>query len=210
MGLGLFGDGAHMPSVSIGAFSRAFKPRSIASSAETCSTAVSGLRSETSGCRVVRVARGFAAAFVARGFAAAFAGGLRVEAALDAGALAAATGGSPAAGLIGADEVAGSAFGDAARETRRRDRPAAPSPAVDLRSAMVPHLHRCRPPPHSSAGTCAVHTRRADPAPRRFSDNPAQYRLSVTAVKGYLGNLLSRELLDFSVVDHAGVRRTAG
>ncbi len=43
---------------------------------------------------------------------------------------------------------------------------------------------------------------------RGLSDNPAQYWLAVTTVKGYLGDLLSRELLEFSVVDHAGVWRT--
>ena len=44
---------------------------------------------------------------------------------------------------------------------------------------------------------------------RGLSDNPAQYWLAVTTVKGYLGDLLGRELLEFSVVDHAGVWHTA-
>jgi glyoxylase-like metal-dependent hydrolase (beta-lactamase superfamily II) len=43
---------------------------------------------------------------------------------------------------------------------------------------------------------------------RGISENPAQYWLAVTTVKGYLGNLLGRGLLEFSVVDHAGVWRT--
>jgi len=44
---------------------------------------------------------------------------------------------------------------------------------------------------------------------RGLSDNPAQYWLAVTTVKGYLGNLLGRGMLQFSVVNHAGVWRTA-
>ena len=44
---------------------------------------------------------------------------------------------------------------------------------------------------------------------RGLSDNPAQYWLAVTTVKGFLGDLLGRELLEFSVVDHAGVWHTA-
>ena len=46
-------------------------------------------------------------------------------------------------------------------------------------------------------------------AERGLSDKPAQYWLAVTTVKGYLGDLLGRGLLEFSVVDHAGVWRTA-
>jgi len=46
-------------------------------------------------------------------------------------------------------------------------------------------------------------------AERGLSDNPAQYWLAVTTVKGYLGDLLGRELLEFAVIDHAGVWRTA-
>ena len=44
---------------------------------------------------------------------------------------------------------------------------------------------------------------------RGLSDNPAQYWLAVTTVKGYLGDLLGRHLLEFSVVNHAGVWKTA-
>lgn len=47
-------------------------------------------------------------------------------------------------------------------------------------------------------------------AERGLSDNPAQYWLAVTTVKGYLGDLLGRGLLEFQVIDHAGVWRTAG
>ena len=43
---------------------------------------------------------------------------------------------------------------------------------------------------------------------RHLSDNPAGYWLAVTTVKGYLGDLLGRGLLDFSVVNHAGVWAT--
>jgi len=43
---------------------------------------------------------------------------------------------------------------------------------------------------------------------RGLSDHPAQYWLAVTTVKGYLGDLLGRGLLEFSVVKHAGVWRT--
>jgi glyoxylase-like metal-dependent hydrolase (beta-lactamase superfamily II) len=44
---------------------------------------------------------------------------------------------------------------------------------------------------------------------RGLSDNAAQYWLAVTTVKGYLGDLLGRKLLEFSVENHAGVWRTA-
>jgi glyoxylase-like metal-dependent hydrolase (beta-lactamase superfamily II) len=44
---------------------------------------------------------------------------------------------------------------------------------------------------------------------RGLSDNPAGYWLAVTTVKGYLGDLLGRGMLEFSVVDHAGVWQTA-
>ena len=43
---------------------------------------------------------------------------------------------------------------------------------------------------------------------RGLSDNPAQYWLAVTTVKGYLGNLLGRRLLEFSVQNHCGVWHT--
>ena len=46
-------------------------------------------------------------------------------------------------------------------------------------------------------------------AERGLSDNPAQYWLAVTTVKGFLGDLLGRGLLEFAVVDHAGTWRTA-
>jgi len=46
-------------------------------------------------------------------------------------------------------------------------------------------------------------------AERGLSDNPAQYWLAVTTVKGYLGDLLNRGELEFSVIDHAGVWKTA-
>ena len=45
---------------------------------------------------------------------------------------------------------------------------------------------------------------------RGLSDNPAQYWLAVTTVKGYLGDLLGRGLLEFSVVDHAGMWKAVG
>ena len=43
---------------------------------------------------------------------------------------------------------------------------------------------------------------------RGLSDNPAQYWLAVTTVKGYLGDLLGRKLLEFSVQDHCGMWHT--
>lgn len=46
-------------------------------------------------------------------------------------------------------------------------------------------------------------------AERGLSEKPAAYWLAVTTVKGYLGNLLGRGLLEFEVVNHAGVWRTA-
>ena len=44
---------------------------------------------------------------------------------------------------------------------------------------------------------------------RRLGDNPAQYWLAVTTVKGFLGNLLGQRQLEFFVRDHAGWWRTA-
>jgi len=58
--------------------------------------------------------------------------------------------------------------------------------------------------PHSTEECIA-----AVSAQRGLSDNPAQYWLAVTTVKGYLGDLLSKGLLEFSVVDHAGMWQTA-
>jgi glyoxylase-like metal-dependent hydrolase (beta-lactamase superfamily II) len=46
-------------------------------------------------------------------------------------------------------------------------------------------------------------------AERGLSDNPAQYWLAVTTVKGFLGDLLGRGQLEFFVRDHAGWWRTA-
>ena len=45
-------------------------------------------------------------------------------------------------------------------------------------------------------------------AARGLSDNPAQYWLAVTTVKGYLGDLLGRKLLEFAVRNHCGVWHT--
>ena len=58
--------------------------------------------------------------------------------------------------------------------------------------------------PHTTEEAIALVSER-----RGLSDNPAQYWLAVTTVKGYLGGLLSRGLLEFSVVNHAGVWHTA-
>ncbi|NTU72110.1 MAG: MBL fold metallo-hydrolase [Coriobacteriia bacterium] len=58
--------------------------------------------------------------------------------------------------------------------------------------------------PHTTEEAIALVSRR-----RGLSANPAGYWLAVTTVKGYLGDLLGRGLLEFSVVDHAGVWRTA-
>ena len=41
-------------------------------------------------------------------------------------------------------------------------------------------------------------------ADRQLSDNPAQYWLAVTTVKGFLGNLLTRGEIDFYVRAHSG------
>lgn len=43
---------------------------------------------------------------------------------------------------------------------------------------------------------------------RGLSDNPAQYWLAVTTVKGFLGDLLNKGALEFFVRDHAGWWRT--
>lgn len=43
---------------------------------------------------------------------------------------------------------------------------------------------------------------------RGLSENPASYWLAVTTIKGYLGNLHGRGLLEFLIRDHAGWWRT--
>jgi glyoxylase-like metal-dependent hydrolase (beta-lactamase superfamily II) len=58
--------------------------------------------------------------------------------------------------------------------------------------------------PHTTEEAIALVSAR-----RGLSENPAGYWLAVTTVKGYLGNLLGRGLLEFSVENHAGVWRTA-
>ena len=58
--------------------------------------------------------------------------------------------------------------------------------------------------PHTTEEAIALVSRR-----RGLSDNPAGYWLAVTTVKGYLGDMLGRGQLEFSVVDHAGVWTTA-
>jgi len=70
----------------------------------------------------------------------------------------------------------------------------------DVEQLLLTELVR----PHTTEEAIALVSRR-----RALSDNPAGYWLAVTTVKGYLGNLLGRGLLEFSVVDHAGVWRTA-
>ena len=45
-------------------------------------------------------------------------------------------------------------------------------------------------------------------AERGLSDNPAQYWLAVTTVKGFLGDLLERERIEFYVRGHVGYWRT--
>jgi glyoxylase-like metal-dependent hydrolase (beta-lactamase superfamily II) len=58
--------------------------------------------------------------------------------------------------------------------------------------------------PHTTEEAIALVSER-----RGLSDNPAQYWLAVTTVKGYLGDLLGRGLLEFSVRNHAGVWEVA-
>ena len=58
--------------------------------------------------------------------------------------------------------------------------------------------------PHTTEEAIALVSRK-----RGLSDNPAGYWLAVTTVKGYLGDLLGRGSLEFSVVDYAGVWTTA-
>jgi len=53
--------------------------------------------------------------------------------------------------------------------------------------------------PHSTEEAIA-----AVSADRGLSDNPAQYWLAVTTVKGYLGDLLARGVIEFYVKEHAG------
>ena len=65
-----------------------------------------------------------------------------------------------------------------------------------IEELLLAELHRA----HTTEEAIALVSER-----RALSDNPAQYWLAVTTVKGYLGNLLGRGLLEFSVVNHAGV-----
>ena len=53
--------------------------------------------------------------------------------------------------------------------------------------------------PHSTEEAIA-----AVSAERGLGDNPAQYWLAVTTVKGYLGDLLARGVIEFYVKEHAG------
>jgi glyoxylase-like metal-dependent hydrolase (beta-lactamase superfamily II) len=53
--------------------------------------------------------------------------------------------------------------------------------------------------PHSTEEAIA-----AVSAERGLSDDPAQYWLAVTTVKGYLGDLLARGVIEFYVKEHAG------
>jgi glyoxylase-like metal-dependent hydrolase (beta-lactamase superfamily II) len=53
--------------------------------------------------------------------------------------------------------------------------------------------------PHSTEEAIA-----AVSAERGLSDDPAQYWLAVTTVKGYLGDLLARGVIEFYVQEHAG------
>jgi glyoxylase-like metal-dependent hydrolase (beta-lactamase superfamily II) len=69
-----------------------------------------------------------------------------------------------------------------------------------IEAMLLTELHS----PHTTEEAIALVSGR-----RGLSDNPAQYWLAVTTVKGFLGNLLGRGLLEFSVIDHAGVWRTA-
>jgi glyoxylase-like metal-dependent hydrolase (beta-lactamase superfamily II) len=59
--------------------------------------------------------------------------------------------------------------------------------------------------PHTTEEAIALVSAR-----RGLSSNPAGYWLAVTTVKGYLGNLLGRGQLEFTVQNHTGVWRTAG
>ena len=70
----------------------------------------------------------------------------------------------------------------------------------DIEQLILCELKR----PHTTEEAIALVSRR-----RGLSDSPAGYWLAVTTVKGFLGNLLGRGKLEFSVVDHAGVWRTA-
>ncbi len=66
------------------------------------------------------------------------------------------------------------------------------------------HLLEVLETPHTTEEIIAIVM-----AERGLSDNPAQYWLAVTTVKGYLGDLLGRRLLEFFVRDHCGVWATA-
>ncbi len=57
---------------------------------------------------------------------------------------------------------------------------------------------------HTTEGAIAMVS-----AERGLGDNPAQYWLAVTTVKGFLGDLLGAGQLEFFVRDHAGWWRTA-
>ena len=85
------------------------------------------------------------------------------------------------------------------RATAERDLAFHIGQVTDVEHLILEELRR----PHTTEQAIAMVSER-----RGLSDNPAAYWLAVTTVKGYLGNLLSRGLLDFTVENHCGVWRT--
>jgi len=87
------------------------------------------------------------------------------------------------------------------RETAEKDIDFHLTQISDVEELLLEELRK----PRTTEGAIALVSER-----RGLSDNPAQYWLAVTTVKGYLGNLLGRGLLEFSVEDHTGVWHTVG
>jgi glyoxylase-like metal-dependent hydrolase (beta-lactamase superfamily II) len=87
------------------------------------------------------------------------------------------------------------------RETAEKDIEFHLAQIRDVEQLLLTSLRK----PHTTEEAIALVS-----ATRGLSSNPAGYWLAVTTVKGYLGNLLGRELLEFAVEDHTGVWHTVG
>ena len=85
------------------------------------------------------------------------------------------------------------------RATAEKDLTFHQNQVAGIEALILEELRR----PHTTEQAIAMVSSR-----RGLSDNPAAYWLAVTTVKGYLGDLLGRRLLEFNVEDHCGVWRT--
>jgi glyoxylase-like metal-dependent hydrolase (beta-lactamase superfamily II) len=85
------------------------------------------------------------------------------------------------------------------RSTAEKDIAFHRSQIHDVQQLLLTALEK----PHTTEEAIALVSRE-----RKLSDNPAGYWLAVTTVKGYLGNLLTSGLLEFSVENHTGMWHT--